>query len=99
MEKFVTKKAKRFLDNQNLVLPGIELIYVWNAFTVLDGAPHLLENVSNLVRRERKALESKKGKITFLSNHALGQKEYYLSTPNPRRWEVSPGRPLPGQLS
>jgi hypothetical protein len=36
MEKFAIKKAERFLDQGNrLLLPSLELVYVWNGFRYL----------------------------------------------------------------
>ena len=36
IEKFAARKVKRYLAQRNrLVLPGYELMYVWNGFSVL----------------------------------------------------------------
>jgi hypothetical protein len=62
-EKFAIRKAKRFLSQNNqLVLPAIELVYVWNGFNILGMNQGLLEGTYNMVKEEKKKIEARKGK-------------------------------------
>ncbi|XP_062509254.1 tetratricopeptide repeat protein 39B-like isoform X2 [Corticium candelabrum] len=46
VEKFAIHKAEKCLAQGNrLMLPGLEILYVWNGFTVLAQCPGLLESV------------------------------------------------------
>lgn len=50
MEKFVIKRADRFFaQQQSLVLPCIELMFLWNSFKVLGKHFELADNVYRLV--------------------------------------------------
>lgn len=52
MEKFVIKKSERyFAQNESLVLPMVELMYVWNMFKILKKSFQLGENVLRLIER------------------------------------------------
>ncbi len=69
MEKFAIRKAQRFLDQgNNLVLPGLELIYVWNGFKILGKYWHLVEPIYVLVENTMKRLEAEKGKRPFFED-------------------------------
>jgi hypothetical protein len=47
LEKFVIKKSEKCLAQGNqLLLPGLELVYIWNGFMVLAQRPDLLDAVS-----------------------------------------------------
>ncbi|KAL8600738.1 hypothetical protein ACOMHN_057326 [Nucella lapillus] len=49
-EKFTVAKAKRYTDQgEYLTLPAIELIYVWNGFSILNKKPELLEKILGVV--------------------------------------------------
>jgi len=53
MEKFAAKKAERYLeDPKYLVLPGLELVYLWNGFIILAKEFKLLEKVYVTVQEE-----------------------------------------------
>ena len=61
MEKFAINKAQRFLDQGNqLVLPALELIYVWNGFRILGKYWHLVEPIYALVEQTMKRLQAEK---------------------------------------
>lgn len=50
MEKFAIKKADRFFQqNNSLILPMIELMYLWNAFKTLKTSFQLAENILKLI--------------------------------------------------
>ena len=62
MEKFAVRKAERYLDQENhLVLPALELIYVWNGFAILGQDYKLVENMYILVEKEKKKVEARPG--------------------------------------
>ena len=62
MEKFAVAKADRFLAQGNqLVLPALELIYVWNGFKILGKSWKMMEPVFLLVEKSLKDIELKKG--------------------------------------
>lgn len=59
MEKFVIKKAERYFAQQRrLVLPCIELMFLWNSFKVLGKQFALADGVYRLVEQELVALNS-----------------------------------------
>ncbi|XP_017781024.1 PREDICTED: tetratricopeptide repeat protein 39B-like isoform X2 [Nicrophorus vespilloides] len=50
MEKFVIKKSERFFNQKDtLILPIIELMYVWNMFKVLKKNFKVAENILRLI--------------------------------------------------
>ena len=62
MEKFAVAKADRFLAQGNqLVLPALELIYVWNGFKILGKSWEMMEPVFLLVEKCLKDIELEKG--------------------------------------
>ena len=62
MEKFAVRKAERYLDQEYyLVLPGLELIYVWNGFAILGQDYKLTEKMYILVEAEKKKVEARPG--------------------------------------
>lgn len=59
MEKFVIKKSERyFTQNRRLVLPCIELMFLWNSFKVLGKQFELADGVYRLIEQELIALNS-----------------------------------------
>jgi len=66
MEKFAIRKAERFLDQGNsLMLPSLELIYVWNGFRTLGKSWGLVDPVFVLVEKSLKELSTKRGISIF----------------------------------
>ena len=56
------RKAERYLDQDDyLVLPGLELIYVWNGFAILGQDYKLTERMYILVELEKKKVEARPG--------------------------------------
>lgn len=52
MEKFVIKKSERFFaQNEQLVLPMIELMYIWNMFKILKKSYQLGHNILKLIEK------------------------------------------------
>lgn len=57
MEKFAIKKSERFfLQNMNLILPAIELMYVWNLFKILGKNYQLADGIYQLIEEALKNL-------------------------------------------
>lgn len=73
MEKFTIKKAIRyFAENKNLVLPAIELMYLWNAFKVLGKHFQLADNVFRAIECAQKKLEARTERSKYdVENRAL----------------------------
>lgn len=73
MEKFTIKKAERFFSEQkNLVLPAIELMYLWNVFKVLGKHFHLADNVYKLIEKAQQALDARTERSKYdVENRAL----------------------------
>ncbi len=62
MEKFAVRKAERFFDQDcYLVLPGLELIYMWNGYALLGQDFRLIERMYVLVEKEKKKVEARPG--------------------------------------
>lgn len=60
MEKFTIKKAERFFaEKKSLVLPAIELMYLWNAFKILGKHFHLADNVFKLIEKSQRELDAR----------------------------------------
>lgn len=59
MEKFAIKRAERYYNqNQSLILPVIELMYIWNMFKILKGHFSTAERIFKLIDRAQKKLNS-----------------------------------------
>lgn len=73
MEKFTIKKAVRyFAEKKNLVLPAIELMYLWNAFKVLGKHFELADNVFRTIESAQKKLEARTERTKYdVENRAL----------------------------
>jgi hypothetical protein len=52
MEKFIVKRSDRyFKQNKNLILPAIELLYLWNLFRILGKDWKFADNVLRIIER------------------------------------------------
>lgn len=73
MEKFTIKKTERFFsEKKHLILPAIELMYLWNAFKILGKHFHLADNVYKLIESALKELDSKTERSKYdADNRAL----------------------------
>ena len=73
IEKFVIQKAERFLKQGNfLVLPALELIYLWNGFRILGQSHAMIEPVYQLVEKaETDARKEKNDRMFFLEDICL----------------------------
>ena len=69
MEKFAIAKSKLFLDQGNrLILPTLELIYMWNGFRILGNKFETIEPVFVLVEKAIKTHQSQTG-ISFIQSY------------------------------
>lgn len=73
MEKFVIKKADRFFaEKRNLVLPAIELMYLWNVFKILGKHFQLADNIFKLIEDAQQELETRNERSKYdVENRAL----------------------------
>lgn len=73
MEKFTIKKAERFFaEKKSLVLPAIELMYLWNAFRILGKHFHLADNVFKLIEKSERELDERRDRSKYdVENRAL----------------------------
>ncbi|XP_019634534.1 PREDICTED: tetratricopeptide repeat protein 39B-like [Branchiostoma belcheri] len=60
IEKFAVDKSARYEEHKSLVLPGYELIYVWNGFTILGRRRELVEPVLTRVEATLQHLHREK---------------------------------------
>ena len=66
MEKFALRKSERFLEQGNvLVLPALELIYVWNGFKVLGKSWSMIEPMFRLIEQHLSRVEKEKDQRLF----------------------------------
>ena len=85
MEKFAIRKSERFLKQGNfLVLPALELIYVWNGFRILGQSYNMIEPVYLLVEKAEAKANAEKSKIfmTILSHSGPEN----LKKSRPKNW-------------
>lgn len=73
IEKFCVKKCERFIaQKENLVLPAIELLYVWNYFKVFGKKWDLSQAVYKLILKHLSEYERGKCKsfrFPFIKTH------------------------------
>lgn len=73
-EKFaVHKSQKYFKQDKRLFLPGLELVYVWNGFRVLQHRPELARPLLELVHRAQVQLEQFKDGELYVDDWCLGK--------------------------
>jgi len=60
MEKFAMRKADRWTkQGGRLTLPGLELVYLWNGFTILGLHYQMVESFFVLIEKEMEVLEKR----------------------------------------
>ncbi|XP_008315392.1 tetratricopeptide repeat protein 39B [Cynoglossus semilaevis] len=59
-EKFAAKKAQRYSHPNpvKLVVPALEMMYVWNGFTILGKRPELTENILTTLEKAEEQLKN-----------------------------------------
>ncbi|XP_043933140.1 tetratricopeptide repeat protein 39B isoform X2 [Protopterus annectens] len=67
-EKFAVRKARRYMSSNpvKLVLPALEMMYVWNGFTIVGKRADLTENLLVTVEQAEKALNEETNPTEFL---------------------------------
>lgn len=73
MEKFVIKKSERFFNqNKSLVLPVVELMYLWNLFKIFKKQFTVAENIYKLIEKTEAKFNSSKASEKYnADNKAL----------------------------
>ncbi|XP_064624927.1 tetratricopeptide repeat protein 39B-like [Lineus longissimus] len=73
IEKFAVKKAQRFVKQGNrLTLPALELIYVWNGFSIIGKKMHLLEPMmASIEKTIQEVLQNKDSYEFFEDDYCL----------------------------
>lgn len=73
MEKFTIKKANRFfVENESLVLPALELMYIWNVFNIIGKEFHLADNILKVLEDAQQKLEARTERTKYdVDNRAL----------------------------
>lgn len=73
MEKFTIKKANRFFaENESLVLPALELMYIWNVFKIIGKQFHLADNIFKLLEDAQQELDARTERTKYdVDNRAL----------------------------
>jgi len=67
MEKFVVKKTERFFAQKKmLVLPALELLYVWNLFKILGKKRELIQNMYKIIEKALAKLDARKSKMLHI---------------------------------
>lgn len=66
MEKFVIKKSERYYSqNENLVVPIIELMYLWNMFKAFRKDFSTAERIFKIIEKAQKKLNSTPAKNKY----------------------------------
>lgn len=67
MEKFVVRKTERFFAQKKmLVLPAVELLYVWNFFKILGKKRELIQNMYKIIEKALAKLDAYKSKMLHI---------------------------------
>lgn len=61
MEKFACRRAERYFSTGKLLIPAIELMYLWNLFKITGKHFHLADGVFRIVEKNLNALDANKG--------------------------------------
>uniref|UniRef100_A0A3Q3MD98 Tetratricopeptide repeat protein 39B n=1 Tax=Mastacembelus armatus TaxID=205130 RepID=A0A3Q3MD98_9TELE len=75
-EKFAAKKAERYSSSHpvKLVVPALEMMYVWNGFSVVGKRPDLIQNIlTTLVKAEKQLEDDPKPSEYHVDNQCVVQ--------------------------
>ncbi|CAH2293759.1 tetratricopeptide repeat 39B isoform X1 [Pelobates cultripes] len=69
-EKFAVRKSRRYASSNpvNLVLPALEMMYVWNGFTIVGRRSDLTENLLVTVEKAETALQNDKNQTEYTTD-------------------------------
>ncbi|KAJ7383869.1 Tetratricopeptide repeat protein 39B [Desmophyllum pertusum] len=75
LEDFAIHKANKYFEqNGRLFLPGVEMMYVWNGFKVLNHRPDLVTPLMKLVETSlHKLKQTKDENINYMDDWCLGK--------------------------
>ncbi|CAM1306849.1 TTC39B (predicted) [Pycnogonum litorale] len=62
IEKFAVKKSQRYFNQENmLILPAVELVYVWNGFTILGKNKDLITSILSIIQEAENLVNKSNG--------------------------------------
>ncbi|KAL2098267.1 hypothetical protein ACEWY4_007474 [Coilia grayii] len=69
-EKFAAQKAKRYSDPDpsKLVIPALEMMYMWNGFAIVGKRPELTENILNTILKAEDQLANDPNPSAYLTD-------------------------------
>ncbi|XP_063311228.1 tetratricopeptide repeat protein 39B isoform X1 [Pelobates fuscus] len=69
-EKFAVRKSRRYASSNpvNLVLPALEMMYVWNGFTIVGRRSDLTENLLVTIEKAETALQNDKNQTEYTTD-------------------------------
>uniref|UniRef100_A0A669EI44 Tetratricopeptide repeat protein 39B n=1 Tax=Oreochromis niloticus TaxID=8128 RepID=A0A669EI44_ORENI len=73
-EKFAAKKAQRYSSSTpvKLVVPALEMMYVWNGFTIVGKRPELTEGILSTLEKAEEQLRNDPSEEKFLIKYHTG---------------------------
>ncbi|XP_010180928.1 PREDICTED: tetratricopeptide repeat protein 39B-like, partial [Mesitornis unicolor] len=74
-EKFAVRKARRYANPQpvKLVLPALEMMYVWNGFAIVAKRSDLTENLLVTIEKEEAALQNETSNEYYMDDICMLQ--------------------------
>uniref|UniRef100_H2YMJ0 Tetratricopeptide repeat protein 39B n=1 Tax=Ciona savignyi TaxID=51511 RepID=H2YMJ0_CIOSA len=78
MEKFLLRKARKYFEqNEFLLLPAHEMIYVWNGLIMLKETKELRDKHFIMIQQEELALEERKEKASNMPEQSFNYYDDY----------------------
>jgi len=59
MEKYGIKKAEKFKSQGRLVLPGLEMLYLWHGFSIFGHQYHMVEKIHLIIEEAQKQIKNR----------------------------------------
>uniref|UniRef100_A0A8D0FDY6 Tetratricopeptide repeat protein 39B n=1 Tax=Strix occidentalis caurina TaxID=311401 RepID=A0A8D0FDY6_STROC len=74
-EKFAVRKARRYANSQpvKLILPALEMMYVWNGFAIVGKRADLTENLLVTIEKEETALQNETSNEYYMDDVCMLQ--------------------------
>uniref|UniRef100_UPI00358ED26D tetratricopeptide repeat protein 39B-like isoform X2 n=1 Tax=Myxine glutinosa TaxID=7769 RepID=UPI00358ED26D len=68
MEKFAVRKSRRYLsaDPTKLILPALEMMYLWNAFCIVGKRPDLIDRMLFVIEEAEVSLQARSARDVLL---------------------------------